>query len=558
MKLSQILLASASLAALPVCTNAQATSAPAAKQETQAADIIVTGTPGGRGVNRLGASFAVTNISSADLARSAPKSSAEVLNLVPGVWVESSGGVAGANIAVRGLPSAGDAPFVSYQLQGVPIFPTASLSFMENSSIFREDETISRVEAVNGGTGSVYSNGQPGLTVNHVLKEGTNQTHGVVKASVTNYGTKRADVLLTGKLADDLNFMVGGYVTSSQGLRSTQFDSEVGKQFTINLTKHFDDGGKLSVYTRLTDDHGAWYLPFAYQTPGINPGTYVQLGNFSRLATIQTGATTTQVFDLANGRGWKGSVSGLNFEKSLGDDWSVRAHMGYTEGDANTYGLVADGNAVTAASVATVTGAALKTNSSGTTLAGTSYVQNWGQWIVQKHIKALVGDFSVSKKISIVDMTLGYYGTNFSSDDYWSLGNFRPMQVQANGDYIGNATCANLATAGSGSGCWHYDIQDSGTTHINAFYLSGTAHLTEALKLDVGIREERNHTNFIIYSNTAATAGTLNPYPDLSVRRQNIWDWFGFNLVERWPHLGVDIRRRVCGVASADFGWSFV
>jgi len=528
MKLSQYLLSGVAILAMPTLAHAQtAAPAPAAKPEAQAADIIVTGTPGGRGVNRLAASFAVTNISSGDLTRSAPKSSAEVLNLVPGVWVESSGGVAGANIAVRGLPSASDAPFVSYQLNGVAIYPAASLSFQENSSIFREDLTISRIEALNGGPGAVFSNAQPGLTVNHVLVEGTDVTKGEVKASFTNYGTKRVDAVISGKLADDLNFAVGGYVTSSKGLRNTQFDSEVGKQFTVNLTKHFD-GGKISLYSRYTDDHGAWYLPFAYSVPGINQGTYVQLGNASRLATIQTGATTTQVFDLANGRGWKGTVSGINFEKSFGDGWSVRGHVGYTEGDANTLGLVPDGAAVTAASVALVTGAPLTTNASGAVVPGTAFVQNWGQWVVLKHIKSLIADFSVSKSFAGNDLTLGYYGSNYSSDDYWSLGNFSPYLVQSNGDHIANATCGNLAAAApsSGSGCWHYDIQDAGTTHVDAIYLGDTFHITEQLKFDVNVREERNHTNFIIYQGSNATTpasqgGTgpntlLNPYPDQS------------------------------------------
>ena len=146
--------------ALAVPTPAHATPANAADAAPAAATapteeapvIVVTGTAGGRGVNRLAASYAVTTVTASDLTKAAPKSSAEVLNLVPGVWVESSGGVAGANIMVRGLPSTGDAPFVSYQLMGSPVFATASLSFMENSSIFREDLTIRSVESVNGGT----------------------------------------------------------------------------------------------------------------------------------------------------------------------------------------------------------------------------------------------------------------------------------------------------------------------------------------------------------------------------------------------------------------------
>ena len=42
------------------------------------------------------------------------------------------------------------------------------------------------------------------------------------------------------------------------------------------------------------------------------------------------------------------------------------------------------------------------------------------------------------------------------------------------------------------------------------------------------------------------------------VRRQNIWRKVGRELTEDRPHLGVDLRRRVCGAASADVRWSVV
>ena len=338
MKKAYLLLSTIAMTASPYTAQAQTAAAPAAEASTPAAEIVVTGTAGGRAAKRMDASFAITTVSAAELSKVNSTNSAEVLTLVPGVWVESSGGVAGTNIMVRGLPSTGDSPFVSYQLMGNPIFGTASLSFMDNSSIFRDDLTIKGVEAVNGGTGAVYSIGEAGLTVNHTLVEGGDQTKGEIKLSGTSYGTKRVDAVISGKLADDLNFMVGGYATSSQGPRSTQFDSEVGQQITASLTKHFD-GGKLTIYSRYTDDHGAWYLPFAYQTPGIDQGSYVQLGNYSRFANIQTGATNAQTFDLGQGRGWKGTMSGANFQKDLGDGWNVTAKVGYTQGNANTLGL---------------------------------------------------------------------------------------------------------------------------------------------------------------------------------------------------------------------------
>jgi len=543
MKKAYLLLSTIAMTASPYAAQAQTASAPAAATDAPAAEIVVTGTAGGRAAKRMDASFAITSVSGADLVKVGNMNSADVLNMVPGVWVESSGGVAGTNIMVRGLPSTGDSPFVSFQLMGNPIFGTASLSFMDNSSIYRDDLTTKGVEAVNGGTGAVYSIGEAGLTVNHTLVEGTDETKGEVKGTITSYGTKRVDAIISGKLADDLNFMVGGYATSSQGPRSTQFDSEVGQQITASLTKHFD-GGKLTIYSRYTDDHGAWYLPFAYGA-GVNEGTYTQLGNYSRYVTLNTGATSTQTFDLGQGRGWKGTMSGVNFQKDLGDGWNVTAKAGYTQGNANTLGLVNDGSAETVAAVMaanpTITGIYSNTPGNTTALAGSSYVQSWGQWVVLKQVKSLTDELSITKSIAGNDLTAGYYGSDFSSNDFWSIGNMSPMLVQANGPFVNMTTSSGNLSAhqgclaiqntyvivngqkvSSGAGCWTYDIQDSGTTHINALYLSDTFHINEQLKLDAGLRNEWNHTNFLIYSNDIA--GAYSPYPDLTTPSKSYVD----------------------------------
>ena len=41
-----------------------------------------------------------------------------------------------------------------------------------------------------------------------------------------------------------------------------------------------------------------------------------------------------------------------------------------------------------------------------------------------------------------------------------------------------------------------------------------------------------------------------------AVRRQNIWRSARHKLAECGPRLEVDVRRRACGVASADIRWS--
>ena len=91
-------------------------------------EIITIGTPGGGGIQKRDVSFAVTVIDAGEIERFSPKSTADLLKAIPGVWVESSSGVSGANIDVRGLPGGSDAPFVTMTLNGTPLYGTEMLS----------------------------------------------------------------------------------------------------------------------------------------------------------------------------------------------------------------------------------------------------------------------------------------------------------------------------------------------------------------------------------------------------------------------------------------------
>ena len=256
-------------------------------EESQIEQIVITGKASGIAGLRVDASYAITNVSAENIEKMNPKSTAELFTVVPGVWAESSGGIAGANVFVRGFPSTGDAPFLTIQLNGAPIFPPPTLSFLENSSIFRLDETVHFMEALRGGSTPVLSNGQPGLTTNFLLKEGSEETEGLVKLSTSDYGLQRMDAVVSGELADDLYFMMGGYISSSQGVRDAGFNSEEGHQFTLNITKDLDNGS-INLYTRQTDDHGVWYLPTPLNVAGVD-NTYTQIGPNNRQGTIQFG-----------------------------------------------------------------------------------------------------------------------------------------------------------------------------------------------------------------------------------------------------------------------------
>jgi outer membrane receptor protein involved in Fe transport len=178
-------------------------------------EIIVTGTAGGAELRKFDASFAITTVSDSQISQYQPDSTADLLKLVPGVWSESSGGVSGANVFVRGFPGGGDAPFLTVQVNGAPIYPPSTLSFLENTTLFRLDETVLRMEAVRGGPNPVFSNGQPGLTTKFILREGREETQGMPKYTTSDFDLRRSDGYLSVEIVDQLYYIVGGYISSS-------------------------------------------------------------------------------------------------------------------------------------------------------------------------------------------------------------------------------------------------------------------------------------------------------------------------------------------------------
>ena len=471
-------------------------------------DIIVTGRAAGNGINKLEAGYSVTTLSADDIKLQAPKSSGDVLKSIPGVWVESSGGVGTSNIFVRGIPSTGDAPFVTMQFNGVPVYGSSSLSFMDQTGIVRLDETVAGIEGVNGGPASLYSDGQPGLTTNLRLREGHDQTQGSIGASITDYSAWRVDGWLSGKLADDLYYMVGGYVSRGDTVRSAGFNTERGQQITANITKKFSHG-KFNIFARYTDDHGEWFLPFAANVPGIDRGTYNQLNQYTRYATIispgSAGSGATERVDLADGRGWKGVVTGASLDYDFGGGISFTDRFGFTSGTLRTTGLVPQGaGAITVATAlatqtdpdpakrdAFVGQTQVHTINTGQTLAPTDYVQSFGSWWVDKKLQNVSNEAVVNIKTGPNTLNLGYYFSHFTSDDAWSLGNNRWMQVGGSGDLVDLDNKALSAFA----------ISDRGSATVNAIYVSDSFNITDALRLDAGIRHQWTDIDFHIAGN---------------------------------------------------------
>jgi iron complex outermembrane receptor protein len=534
----QFLLSSVTLAVLTLINQAHAQQTePAAAPDTTARQpkdsvaaeiqqVVVTGSAQSGGVRKIDASYSITTASEEQIKQAAPSSTADLLKIVPGVYAESSGGNAGANIEVRGFPSGGDAPFVTVQMMGTPLFPTPTLSFLENSSLFRIDDTIERVEVLRGGPSTIYSNGQPGATVNFLLKKGSDVPEGSLRFTGGTGNLRRIDGFYGGKIADKWYATIGGFHRTTQGVRDGQFPADDGGQLTATLTRKLDQG-ELTVYARTTNDKNAFYTgvplvaasssggkPSAF--PGFDPLTGTPLSNELRNVTLEVAPGKTVQKDLADGRGLKANVFGADFNQNI-EGWQVSNKLSYFSGDAPTLALftgntpltidaymsaaVASANkdaALLAAAGRPATKGTAVFASNGAAVPAGQQVMSAGIWSVEKGLKSTTDEFRVSKElVAGHTMTAGVYIADYSSKDLWYLGNGTLMTATSNARPISVKLDNGVIIAGPSGrdGPTFYAVNANYNGHNTAGFIADEWKINEQIKIDAGVRQERQRLN---------------------------------------------------------------
>lgn len=477
---------------------APATSSAGAPAMPTLQTVVVTATPMARGVKLLNASFSVTSADLSQIHDAMPSSAADLLKIVPGLWAESSGGATGANIELAGFPGGGDAPYVTVQINGSPVFPAPTLSFMANSSLIRLDDTVQRVEVVQGGPSVVYSSGQIGATVNYILRHGTPTPQGDIGLTVGNEGLYRLDGFYGGPLAHQWYFSIGGFYRESSGIRRTQFPADDGGQLTATLYHTFSNGNLL-LWGRELNDKNLFItdIPVAVSPngqnvsafPGFNPHTGTFAGDANRGITVEEfpcgtpGCSPGTISaDLAKGRGSHIHMFGANLNLNIGE-WAVSDNLGYTAGHMPTNALFNNlapetlssfiSSEITAAnadsSIMGATGGSpfvsgvANVVGGGTVNAGTQ-IASLGFWIVDKKIQSFTNDIRVSRELFAGNtVTLGSYFASYSSDDSWFLGNNELMLAVPNAPLVNVtlSTAAGCPTASTAGGaCTGYVTQN--------------------------------------------------------------------------------------------------
>jgi outer membrane receptor protein involved in Fe transport len=511
-----------------------------AKNASTLEQVVVTGTATFGGVKKIDAAYSITSLSSQQIKEANPISAADLLKQSPGVYPESSGGQTGANIEVAGFPGGGDAPYVTFQIDGSPVYPMA-LSFLDQSSLTRiPDDTIDRVEIVQGGPAVLYGTGQPGVTANFIQKQGTDVPSGDIGYTAGSDGLQRLDGFLGFKVADNWYGSFGGWWRRDD-YRDPQFTADQGGSLSATLTRDWDSGS-LMFYARALKDHNQ----FVTDTPILNPskgnfspypGFDPLYGTFSSKADQYEFIETTPCYtagctpggipvNLAKGRGADIHMFGSNFDWDFGNGWSLSDKLNFTGGQMNTISFFSTGanpttlsNYISTAAAADGLPAGLPITATYTNGQAANLNQNvttQGLWYVHKDIAAISNEFHISKELFEGNtLTLGNFTTVYNDHDTWYLGNNMLLQAISNPNpiVVDLADGANTYQLSSNQGFVSgptYALYERWNGFNTAFFLTDTWKLGDWL-FDAGIRDERERASGGISNNTTTDLDD-NPY----------------------------------------------
>jgi outer membrane receptor protein involved in Fe transport len=325
---------------------AQTEAAPEANNEAGLDTIVVTGSTSERTL--LNASVDVTVVTATDLEQKAPRTTADVLQLVPGIFVESTAGPVSNNYSVRGLPGGGQA-FVSLLEDGMPVLYGGGGA----DEYFQNDITIERVEAVEGGTSGILAPNAAGASINFISKPmNFNEAQGEGRLMGATYGEQRADLYYTGPIAflgKDVAFSVGGFADSTKGVRSSPFTYQ-SYHFKGAIEKKFDGGGFVKVTYKRWDEHDPYYadMPYRYvngqveAVPGLNTQSSNILGpGFASIGVPDSCATGNCIryFNGGGGIHGTGNQYRIDFDLPIDRSWSVFARARYLQSNWDFNGI---------------------------------------------------------------------------------------------------------------------------------------------------------------------------------------------------------------------------
>ena len=304
------------------------------EERTILEEVFVTGSRSGHTV--LESSVAITTLDEEDLLRKMPRSTADALELIPGMIVEATGGEVSNNYTVRGLAGGGQ-QFVQILEDGLPVKYANALV----DAVLKQDLTIERVEAVRGGTSGILTVQGPSAAVNFITRRPGEEAEGSVRLTGSTYDTRKVEFYYGAPIGGDWYGSVGGYYRESDAVRDVGFTADRGGIFKALVEKRFEDG-RIGFTGKLVDEHNTFLLPTPFENfdnpsdlAGFDAleGSMLSIDNAVMIGrnSVNSGAPPTSINDLTDGFATQATQLGFYFDKEFAEGVTFHINSRYID-----------------------------------------------------------------------------------------------------------------------------------------------------------------------------------------------------------------------------------
>jgi len=471
-------------------------------------EVVITGNSNPKA--SIKTSTSISTLKMKDIENAAPRTTAEIFRTIPGIRSESSGGEGNSNITVRGVPvSAGGSRYLLIQEDGLPVMQFGDIAFGTQDQFTRFDSFVSRVEALRGGSASVFASNSPAGIINFITKTGEKEGGSIIQQMGLNYKNYRTDFDYGTKIGDDTYMAVGGFYRIGDGPRKTGFNSNNGGQFRLSFLKKFEKGS-FRVYAKFLDDRTAAYMPMPVGVTGTDADPkWSSLPNYN----ILTGALQTinlqhdrtlgndgNIFntDVSDGMHSLSKVIGAEFNYNLGEGWKLEEKIRYAANDGQFVApfpaSVSKGSDFFNATNFINFGSAVYAGTNTPIDMNANYMKIALFNVKLNNFNNFVNDFNISKKWDIVKFNAGLYKSSQNINMSWMWNNYLQEVSDKNARLVDVKNTAGQYI--TDNGLLNYGMKDWGNLKrdyntkydITAPHAQVEINATDKLTIDAGAR----------------------------------------------------------------------
>ncbi len=413
-------------------------------------ELIVTGVNNPK--SKIESSVSISTLRADQINQSAPRTTAEIFRAIPGIRSEASAGDGNTNITVRGMPiSSGGSKYLQLQEDGLPVLQFGDIAFATSDIFLRADQSISRIEAIRGGSSSTMASNAPAGIINFISKTGEQEGGSLANTFGLDYQTYRTDFDYGSPITKDLSFHIGGFYRTGEGVRTAGYNANNGGQIKASLTKKFNNG-YARMYVKLLNDRAAAYMPMPIEVSGTNSNpVYKSLNNFDALyGTLHTPFLQQNVgsgsngelrrSDVADGMHPSSKAIGFEFGFDLGEGWNVENRGRFSANNGRflapfpaNVGSTADMvNAISAAQGWTLSNPTLTYADNGEAFTGDKATIIHMFDTELRNFNLFANDFKIKKKINEkITINAGLYKANQTISMAWLWNSYL---TEVNGD----------------------------------------------------------------------------------------------------------------------------